>query len=131
MVDALTLGFGALLVLCSALVVLAGRRVLAAPKAPAAPAAPDPGSGLVAREVRDAAKALVGETVRVEGGDVVVKKEGGGFLAVPRASLEEDGERLRLGDVDMAEAAAKGEAWRKRQEDVMRFDEKGMPILER
>ena len=70
----------------------------------------------------------MGETVRVQGEDAVVKGPGG-FLVVPKAALREDGERLRAEGVDWAHAKERGEAWRREHEDVLRFDEHGMPIV--
>lgn len=135
MVDALTLGFGALLLLALAVVAWAGKGVLAAPrKAAAAAEAPGPGpsrdQALIARQVVDEQGQRLGETVRVEGDDVIVAR-GGSFLLVPRASLEEQGEKLKAVAINLAEAEARGEAWRKQQEDVMAYDDQGMPLPER
>lgn len=129
MVETTTLAFAALLVVCAAVVLATGRKVLAARKPPEAPREADPGSALVAREVLDEQGQRMGETVRVEGDEVVLKRETG-FAVVPRAALREDGARLRVGDVDWSAAMEKGEAWRRRQDDTMRYDDKGMPVLE-
>lgn len=129
MVETATLLFGALLVACAAVVLVMGRRVLAAPKPSEAPREADPGSALVAREVLDEQGQRVGETVRVEGDEVVLKREGG-FAMVPRAALRDDGNRLRAEGVDWVAAAVKGEAWRRRHEDTMEYDDKGMPVRE-
>jgi hypothetical protein len=126
--EPLTLAFGALLLVCLVAVVVLLRRVRAAPKPQASVGPPpDTDSKLVAREVRDEGGRRVGETVRVEGDEVVVKQEGA-FLMVAKANLHEDADKLRAEGVDWDAARAKGEAWRQRQEDVMRYDEKGLPI---
>jgi hypothetical protein len=134
MVDALTLGFGALLLLALALIAYAGKQVLAAPRKATAAEGQGPGpsreQALIARQVVDEQGNRLGETVRVEGDDVVVSR-GGAFLVLPRASLEEHGEKLRAVELNLAEAEARGEAWRKKQEDVMAYDDKGMPLPER
>lgn len=130
MVAVSTLLFGLLFLVCAVVIGASLRKVLAMSKPLERSVASEGGQELVARKVRDPEGKDVGETVRVEGEEVVLKHEGT-FLVVPKAALREDGERLRAEGVDWAEAKAKGEAWRTRQEDVMRSDAQGMPILER
>ena len=128
MVDAVTLGFALLLLVALGLVAVSGRKVLANPRAPSAPPPSNDGDQhLVAREVVDEQGQRLGETVRIEGGDVVVKAEGS-FLVLPKTALQAAGEKLRVLEFNRAQAEAQGEAWRKRQEDVMRYDAQGLPL---
>jgi hypothetical protein len=140
MVETLTLLFAAVTLACVAIFGLALRKVLAAPRAAtpgspeAGPSVPgteaDLGTKLVAREVLDDEGKRVGETVRVQGDDVVLKGPEG-FYVVPRTELKEEGERLRAHGVDWVLARNRGEIWRREHEDVMKVDDKGMPVLER
>lgn len=133
MVEALVLGFAAVFLVSAAVFVVSLRKLAAAAQrreAGAAPGqAPDPDSRLVARQVLDEQGNPAGETLRVEGQQVVLKR-GGEFLVVPRAALREDGEKLRAEGVDWEQARRDGEAWRSRQEDAMAYDETGLPVAE-
>lgn len=131
MVATTTLLYLGLFLICAAVVVVVGRKVLAAPKPGEAAAGPAPAhSPWIAMAVVDAQGDALGEVVRIQGEEVVVK-HGGMFLVVPRPALTEQGGKLRAGDFDRAEATARGEAWRKQQENVMKYDAQGMPVPER
>lgn len=117
MVEPLAVGFALLFLASVAVFAVAMRRIVAAPRPADAPR-PDPHLKLVARVVVDEQGQRVGETVRAEGDDMILK-QGATFLAVPRSVLREDGERLRAEGVDWALAKEKGEAWRARQENAI------------
>lgn len=123
MVEALGAVFGALFLVSAAVFAVSMRRLLATPKASAPPL--DPDLQFVARPVLNEQGERVGESVRVEGDDVVVK-QGAVFLVLPKASLKDEGPHLRAASIDWTDAAKRGEAWRARQEDRI-SDELGKP----
>ena len=131
MADATTYAFAGLLLLALIVLLVSARKVLASPLRGARKATePGPDSRLIARKVRDETGMLRGETVRVQGEDVVLHAATG-FLVVPKASLREHGEELRAEGVDWTDAERRGIQWRDEHEDTMHVDDKGMPIVEK
>lgn len=87
----------------------------------------NPYDAMLLRFLDDASGARIGETVALDGGDFIVK-DPKGFLAVPAASVREEGKGLRLNETfDEAAARAKGEAWRERSHKVITYSESELP----
>ena len=121
--------FGALLLVSLVVALVALKRILATP-VPKLEATPRSDQRLVARKVYNEQMTAVGETVTVTATDIVVKM-GEKFALVPRSHLQEYGPDIVCDDgIDWAQAAERGEAWRKEHEDQLKFDDKGMLILE-
>lgn len=90
-----------------------------------------PGDGLLLRFVEDEGGRRVGETVAVEGADLVLK-DAQGFLVVPITGVEENGPGLRLrGALDEAQARAKGNAWREKSHKLISYDPSELPPEDR
>ena len=89
------------------------------------------GEKMLLRFVEDEKGARVGETVAVEGDQMIVKAPGG-FLAVPTSQLSESGAGLKLtGTFDEAAAKSAGEAWRVKSHKVITYDAKELPSDEK
>ena len=87
----------------------------------------NPGDRLVLKFVEDPSGQRVGETVAVEGDELIIK-DAQGFLAVPVASVTEAGEGLKLNaPIDEPAARQRGEAWRERHHKVITYSESELP----
>ncbi|MCA1814606.1 MAG: hypothetical protein LC624_11785 [Halobacteriales archaeon] len=128
--DTTALLFGALVLASFAVVFVGMKRILATPT-PKMEATPSSDQRLVARKVYNEQMTAIGESVRVTASDVVVKAQGK-FLLVPRSHIQEYGPDIICDDgIDWKQAEERGEAWRKEHEDTLRFDDKGMMVLDR
>ena len=91
------------------------------------PETENPHEGMLLRFLDDESGARVGETVAVEGDDFIIK-DPKGFLAIPTASVREEGKGLRLTQrFDEVSAREKGEAWRTRSHKVITYSESELP----
>lgn len=129
MVQLATVAYALILVAALALFAVGLRKVLATQRTAPKAAEPATDSRLIARKVKRDGE-VVGETVRVQGDEVVLHGKQG-FLVVPKAALHEEGEDLRAEGVDWVEAERRGIQWRDEHEDAMQFDAQGMPVLEK
>ena len=87
----------------------------------------NPHDGMLLRFLEDESGARIGETVAVEGDDFIVKGPKG-FMAVPTASVREEGKGLRLTQpFDEESARVKGEAWRERSHKVISYSDAELP----
>jgi len=121
MVSTLALAFVAVFLLSAAVFARSLKRALASPR-PTGPSAADPDHALVARPIVDEQGQPAGETVRVEGAEVVFKKDGK-FYVVSKYHLTDYGTSLFIDSIDWAEAERRGEAWRAAQEDRLPPDD--------
>ncbi len=101
-----------------------GRGAKAKPTMADAPGGGAAGAGfdhLLLRFVHDASGERKGETVAVEGDQVIVKNQEA-FFQVPANQLEESGAGLKIaGDLDWDAARRAGEAWRERSHKVIEY----------
>lgn len=87
----------------------------------------NPHEAMLLRFIDDETGARIGETVAIEGDDFIVK-DPKGFLAVPTASVREEGKGLVLTQrFDEVEARRKGEAWREKSHKVITYAESELP----
>lgn len=90
-----------------------------------------PADRLLLRFVEDPQGRRVGETVAVEGDDLVLK-DAAGFLVVPVGSVEENGPGLKMKEpLDESAARRKGDAWRERSHKVITYQESELPPEDR
>lgn len=90
-------------------------------------AAEAPHERLLLRFVDDPSGRRVGETMAVDGDDLVVK-DASGFLVVAAADVEENGPGLRLKTpLDETEARRKGDAWKERSHKVITYEASELP----
>jgi hypothetical protein len=87
----------------------------------------NPAEGMLLRFLDDESGTRIGETVALEGDEFIVKGPNG-FLAVPTASVREEGKGLRLTQsFDPTSARQKGEAWRERSHKVITYADSELP----
>ena len=91
------------------------------------PVTENPHEAMLLRFIDDESGTRIGETVAVEGDEFIVK-DPKGFLAIPTASVREEGKDLKLTQTfDEAEARRKGEAWREKSHKVITYSEAELP----
>jgi hypothetical protein len=86
-----------------------------------------PGEDLLLQFVQDREGKRYGETVAVEGDQLIVK-DGQTFYMAPLASFNKEGDGVLVtGPVDWEQASKDGEAWRERSTKVIEYDESEIP----
>ncbi|MDX1612335.1 MAG: DUF5749 family beta-barrel protein, partial [Candidatus Thermoplasmatota archaeon] len=87
-------------------------------------------ASLLSRFVLNASGDTVGETMALEGDQVILKTDEGFASVSLEDIIEKDGMLLVDANIDWDAAREAGQAWKQASTDEMQYDEKGMPVLE-
>lgn len=82
---------------------------------------------LISRFVHDTDGEQLGETMTIDDGEVILKRDGDFFSVPPDAIIEKSGTLLADANIDWDEAREAGEAWEDENLDRMEYNEEGLP----
>lgn len=88
-------------------------------------------TSLLSRFVLNNKGETVGETLGLDGDDIVLKHEGSFLVVAQEAILEKDGMLLADANIDWDEARERGNEWQKASRDEIEYDGEGMPIVKK
>lgn len=82
---------------------------------------------LISRFVHNMDGEQLGETMTIDEGEVILKRDGDFFSVPPDAIIEKSGTLLADANIDWDEAREAGEAWEDENLDRMEYNEEGLP----